>query len=116
MSILGSNTANAECIAHTLASGATITMTDVFPSGVNTVEITASADTTITFKFGAAAPSAAGTNTASVTGFYRNVGPSFPPAIFHTSSPTRTISIKNTGAVSTDLAINGWSGVRISGP
>lgn len=116
MSILGSNTANAECVAHTLASAATITMTDVFPAPVNTVVITSSADITITFKFGGAAPAAAGNNTASVTGFYTNVGPSYPPAVFHTSSPTRTISIKNTGAVSADLAITAWSGIRISGP
>lgn len=116
MSIYGSLSDNGQCIAHTLASGASVTMTNVFPAAVNTVEITASADTTITFLFGGAPPAAAGNNTASVTGGYKNVGPSFPPAVFHSRSGYRTIGIKNTGAVSADLAINGWAGIRISGP
>lgn len=116
MSIYGSLSDNGQCIAHTLASGASVTMTDVFPAGVNTVKITSSVDTTITFLFGGAPPAAAGNNTAAVTGSYENVGPSFPPAVFHSKAYVRTIGIKNTGAVSADLAINGWAGIRISGP
>lgn len=113
MSILGSLNDNSECIAHTLASGATITMTNVFPASVNTVEIRSSADITITFLYGGAAPAAAGNNTASVTGWAGPIGPSHAPAIIHTASGSRTISIKNTGAVSADLNINGWTGIRL---
>ncbi len=116
MSIYGSLSDNSQCIAHTLASAASVTMTDVFTPAVNTVEITSSVDTTITFLFGGAPPAAAGNNTAAVTGGYKNVGPSFPPAVFHSKAYVRTIGIKNTGAVSADLAINGWAGIRISGP
>jgi len=116
MSIYGCLSDNLQCIAHTLAATTAVTMTDVFPAGVNTVEITSSVDTTITFLFGGAPPAAAGNNTAAVTGGYKNVGPSFPPAVFHSKSNFRTIGIKNTGSVSANLAINGWAGIRISGP
>lgn len=113
MSIKGSLNDNAECIDHTLASATAITMTDVFSKAVNTVEIDSDVDTTLTVLFGGAPPAAAGNSTAAVAGWSKKVGPSFGPAIFHTVSGSRTLGVKNTGAVSAALSINGWQGIRL---
>lgn len=114
MSILGSLTDNALCIQHTLNAATAVTMTNVFGVGVNTVMVTSDADVPITFLWGGAPPAAAGDSSAAATGSVQLVGPSYPPAIFHSAAGSRTIGIKNLhGSTNATLYINGWRSISL---
>jgi len=102
---------NPKTLRHSLAgtTAATFTFgTDVNADGVNTVVITASVDTEITAKWGAAAPTTDGTNSVPVDGYSFWVGPSYGPAVVAGEWKALTLGVYNLGASTSVLHAFGY--------
>lgn len=107
MSLFQVLAANPYGCTHSLANATAVTIT--FPTPVTAVEIQTNIDAYFTAKFGAAAPSTAGTNSAPVAG-YDKLCPAYGVVVLMTNrgNATTTLGLYNLTGATVVFHVNGW--------